>query len=105
MTQPVQQETGLGDLVVQDLENQIANDPRYAAKCRELAMVRAQYKQLMDFVRSKADVLGLTEVDANGNPIEGQGTPIPQASESDVPADSEQKPINGAKRVSANTGT
>lgn len=71
MTQPEQ--PGLGDLVVEDLERQLSEpDLRYARKCRELAILRAQYAQLMDFVRTKKDVLGLTEVGADGLPLPGQ---------------------------------
>lgn len=105
MTQPQQPaEPTVGDLIIEDLERQLSeSDPRYGRKCRELATLRAQYTQLMQFLQSKKDVLGLTEVDAAGEPLDGA---VPEApAESDVPADSEQKPINGAKRVSANTGT
>lgn len=92
MTQPVQQPPTVGDLALDDLATQLSE------ASRKLAIVRAQYAQLAAFVESKSDVLGLTRTDADGQPV-------PQASASDVPADSEQQPINGAKRVSANTGT
>ena len=81
MTQP--QEPSLGDLVVEDLERQLGEpDPRYARKCRELAVLRAQYSQLMSFVRSKKDVLGLTEVDESGSSLDSSSKPV----ETDAPS-------------------
>lgn len=69
MTQPA--EPTLGDMVIEDLERQLADpDPRYARRCRELAVLRAQYTQLMSFVRSKKDILGLTEVGPDGHPLD-----------------------------------
>lgn len=54
-----QQGPTLGDLALNDL----------AAQCgrlaRELAVLRAQYQQLAEFVDSKAEVLGLTKVDGD----------------------------------------
>ena len=71
MTQPNQEPT-LGDLVLRDLESQLAVDARYAAKCRELALIRAQYQQLLAYVKSKADVLGLETVEEPAD--EGQAS-------------------------------
>lgn len=90
MTQP--QQPTMADRVIADLEQQLSEpDPRYARKCKELAILRQQFAELSSYVEQHADVLGLEIVD-------GVGTPVPQASESDVPADSEpEKKVNGAK--------
>jgi hypothetical protein len=65
MTQPEQaQEPTLGDLVIAELEAQLAEpDPRYARKCRELAILRVQYRQLAQFVEENKEVLGLVSTD------------------------------------------
>lgn len=49
----------LADLALQDLAAQVA---RFA---KELAVVRAQYQQLLEFVESKSEVLGLTKVEGD----------------------------------------
>lgn len=99
MSQPEQQPT-LGDHVIADLERQLAEpDPRYARKCRELAFLRSQYNELMEFVRSKADVLGLTEVGADGQPLPGQGTAEA------APVEDETPKVNGKPLPKGSTKT
>lgn len=95
MTQP--QEPTLADMVIEDLERQLSeSDPRYGRKCRELAVLRAQYLQLMTFVKSKKDILGLTEVDADGTPLDGETVSLEDA----VPA--KEEPATGAASPSVN---
>ena len=59
MTAPDQQGPTLADIALNDLAAQVAE---YA---RKLSVLRAQYQQLVQFVDSKADVLGLTRSDAS----------------------------------------
>ena len=54
MTQP-DQTPSLGDLALEDLSQQLA------VSARNLAVLRAQHRQLLAFVEVKADVLGLTK--------------------------------------------
>lgn len=90
MSSPSQEnQPTFADLVLQDLEGQIAADTRYAAKCRELAVVRAQYQQLLTFVRSRADVLGLVE----GGP--GGASPEPPQPSEELSAD--EAPVTNGK--------
>ena len=100
MTQP--QEPTLGDMVIEDLERQLSeSDPRYGRKCRELAMIRAQYSQLVAFVNSKKDILGLTAVDVEGNPLEGEAAQEdPEPAKEGQAADAEPAKTNGAKVTS-----
>lgn len=101
VTQP--QEPTLGDMVIEDLERQLSeSDPRYGRKCRELAVLRAQYSQLMAFVQSKKDVLGLTEVGSDGEPLQTEGSPESEV-QSELPAkegpatSEEPAKVNGSK--------
>lgn len=90
MTQPEQ--LTLGDRVVANLEQQLAEpDPRYARKCRELAMLRAQYDELVEFVRSKKDVLGLTETGPDGRPLPGS-EPSAESEPADEPTSNGKAP-------------
>jgi len=59
VTAPDQQGPTLADIALNDLAAQVAE---YA---RKLSVLRAQYQQLVQFVDSKADVLGLTRSDAS----------------------------------------
>jgi hypothetical protein len=61
----------IGDLALEDLAAQLA------VTAKSLAVLRAQHRQLLSFVESKADVLGLTRV---------EGDELPE----DLPADPEQ---------------
>lgn len=60
MTQPDKSIPTLGDMALEDLAGQLA------ASAKNLAVLRAQYRQLLAFVESKSDVLGLTKVDDDG---------------------------------------
>ncbi len=94
--------TTVTEFALTDLESQFSVDERYAAKCRELALARAQYHQLFEFVKSKADILGLTEVPA-GEPVTPEvpeGEPL--TDESAAPAAgvaSEKAPLTKAEPV------
>jgi hypothetical protein len=50
------------DRIILDLEGQLSEpDPRYARKCRDLAIARAQLAELSAFVEKNREVLGLSE--------------------------------------------
>lgn len=69
------EKTSLGDLVVEDLERQLGEgDPRFGTKCRELAMVRSQYRLLAKFVEDNAEVLGLQRVQDTLASVEDSGS-------------------------------
>lgn len=85
------------DRVVADLERQLAEpDPRYAAKCRELAMLRAQYAELVEFVRSKKDVLGLVEAGPDGQPLPDQQSPASSQEAPQEPSSNGKAPVKTA---------
>jgi hypothetical protein len=99
VTQPVQEPT-LGDMIIEDLESQLAEtDPKYARKCKELAVTRSQYRQLLQFVQSKADILGLSEAgaeDLSEAPAEAVDDTAPPAKEGPA-AKTPPPPVNGSK--------
>jgi DNA-binding response OmpR family regulator len=64
MTQPDRASTTIGDLVVDDLSRQLGT------ALRNLAVASAQYQQLLAFVESKSDVLGLDKVPEKSNTVE-----------------------------------
>lgn len=53
------QKPSLADIALSDLAAQ------FSRVAKELAIVRAQYQELVDFVESKSEVLGLTKVDGD----------------------------------------
>lgn len=73
MIQPVQQEPTLGDLVIEDLTQQLAQ------KCKELAVITVQYRQLASYVQSNAEALGLTTApaEAPASPVEEKPAEAP----------------------------
>lgn len=64
MTNPDQSTPTLGDLALEDLSQQLAST------AKNLAVLRAQHRQLLTFVESKADVLGLTKTAEDAPPAE-----------------------------------